>query len=63
MEWEHRYNLDPTSVPGRSGQRTRVFDKVNMLCKRLAVPQQNNCSDCGCFLLTYIEARRAVARA
>jgi Ulp1 family protease len=32
-----------------------VFDKNVMPCKRMVLPQQNNCTDCGCFLLAYIE--------
>ena len=66
MEWERLYDTDPQgSVPGRSGAPRRVFDRDTMPCKKLSTPQQNNCSDCGCFLLSYIEARalRAMWRA
>jgi Ulp1 family protease len=41
----------------RGGRAPRVFDKNSMPCRRMALPQQNNCTDCGCFLLAYIEVR------
>ena len=54
MEWERLALDNPESVPARSGQQSRSF-KSEVKLKRLALPQQNNSSDCGCFLLTYIE--------
>ena len=55
LEWERLAKVDENSVPARSGQPRRVFDKVAMPCKRASTPQQDNCSDCGCFLLIYIK--------
>jgi hypothetical protein len=54
MEWERLALDNPVSVPARSGLKSRSF-KAEVKLKRLALPQQNNSSDCGCFLLTYIE--------
>ena len=44
LEWSRRNN-----------RGVRVFDKNSMPCKRMILPQQNNCTDCGCFLLAYLE--------
>ena len=64
LEWERLFAAEPEhSVPGRSGAPHRVFDRDTMPCKKLSTPQQNNCTDCGCFLLSYIEARACAAAA
>jgi Ulp1 family protease len=55
LEWERHVKEKGAT------EALRPFDKNTMPCKRLALPQQSNCSDCGCFLLTYIEARAAAA--
>ena len=44
-------------MPARSGLRSRSFASDFLKFKRLTLPQQNNSSDCGCFLLTYIQVR------
>ena len=57
MEWERLALSNPESVPGRSGLRTRRFTAETLTVRKLTLPQQNNSSDCGCFLLTYLEVR------
>ena len=57
MEWERLAQTNPESVPGRSGLPTRSFSASTVTVKKLLLPQQNNSSDCGCFLLTYLEVR------
>ena len=57
MEWERLAQSNPESVPARSGLRTRRFTPDTLTVKKLVLPQQNNSSDCGCFLLTYLEVR------
>ena len=65
MEWERLALSNPESVPALSGLRTRSFAQDKLTVKKLTLPQQNNSSDCGCFLLTYLEVRpgRALGRA
>ena len=55
MEWERLARDNPESVPARSGVPHRSFNPDFAKFKRLKLPLQNNSSDCGCFLLTYIE--------
>ena len=57
MEWERLALSNPESVPALSGLRTRSFAQDRLTVKKLVLPQQNNSSDCGCFLLTYLEVR------
>jgi len=54
LEWE-RLAAKLGTVAHASGEATRLFSPEDVPCKRLTPPQQNNCSDCGCFVLVFIK--------
>jgi hypothetical protein len=51
-EWDHRQELNSVPLCNRS---SRLFTTDNLPCRKMVLPQQNNCTDCGCFLLAYVQ--------